>query len=459
MNNFDELKHLYSRAGFGITFNTNLNNISLKSAVSALFADSETRSPIHVITENIDMVNPKKLTPEDKRIKVVQRHMQDVSLNTAWLLQMCNSKAQLREKMTLFWHNHFACSVANPLFEQQLNNVHREYALGNFRDMLLKVSQSPAMLHFLNNEQNRKSHPNENFAREVMELFTLGRGNYTEQDIKEAARAFTGWTFNKDTGDYIFNAKVHDTGPKNFRGKSGSFTGEQVIDMLLADKQTARFICTKLYRYLVNEVPDKAQVEEMATVWYNAKYEVRPLLEHVFKSTWFYEDKNVGTLIKSPIELLCSLTRQFYVSYQDPLMLMQVQRVLGQTLFRPPNVAGWSGGRNWIDSSSLMARLKLPSTILSAGVLEATGKVSAEDELYVAAMQKQDSNVAANTTKSIPNWAKLVQSIPKGLAPLQVAGYILNSNIGPNLAARIKKQPDTRAMLMMIVSTPEYQLC
>jgi uncharacterized protein (DUF1800 family) len=368
MNNSRHIKHLYARAGFGIRFEDlrDHENWSIKKAVKKLFKASEKPEPINVLTENIDQ-RPKPADQTDDHKKMLQedRNKQEKALNNAWVKQLSETDAQLREKMTLFWHNHFSCNIGNAYYEQELNNIERTNSLGNFKTMLIQVSQTPAMLQFLNNQQNQKNHPNENFARELMELFTLGRGNYTEQDIKESARSFTGWAYSGKTGAYTFNPRQHDDGQKTFLGKTGNFCGEDIIDMIVANKQTAIFLSTKLYRYLVNDVPDMAHVNQMANVLYNAKYEIKPLLEFVFLSDWFYDDKNIGNLVKSPVEFLIGLNRQFYVNYQNPDVLMQFQRTLGQVLFRPPNVAGWPGGKNWIDSSSLMYRMKIPSTILS----------------------------------------------------------------------------------------------
>ena len=176
---------------------------------------------------------------------------------------MINSEAQLREKMSLFWHGHFACRVMNIYFQQQLLDIIRENALGNFGDLLHEVSKSPAMLSFLNNQQNKKQHPNENFAREVMELFTMGRGNYTEEDVKEGARAFTGWGFNLQ-GEFVYRPFQHDNGKKTFLGKTGNFDGDDIIDILLEQKQTAKFISQKIYKYFVNDTPDIEKIEWLA---------------------------------------------------------------------------------------------------------------------------------------------------------------------------------------------------
>lgn len=461
MDNSKQVKHLFARAGFGIDY-SNLHearNWSAKKAVKNIFKDSETATPIAVVTENLDL-NPlgKDANEEQRKALQEKRNQQEKALNMAWMSQMGSTNAQLREKMTLFWHNHFACNIGNYYYQQQLNNIQRTHALGNFKTLLVGVSQSPAMLQFLNNQQNYKGHPNENFARELMELFTLGRGHYTEQDIKESARAFTGWAYNGKSGEYTFKPGSHDDKPKTFMGKTENFCGEDIIDIICNNKQTAKYISTKLYRYLVNETPDEAHVNEMADVFYNANYEIKPLLEHVFTADWFYEDKNTGNLIKSPVELLVDLTRRFHISYQNPDVLIQFQRTLGQVLFRPPNVAGWPGGRNWIDSSSLMYRIKIPSTILNAGVIDFVGKASPEDEAYLASQRKQQLNVIKRV-QATPDWNKFLQGIPLKVPHEEVAQYLLEPPLNPQIIAEVNKATDIKTMVIQVVSTPEYQLC
>jgi uncharacterized protein (DUF1800 family) len=460
MNNAKQIKHLYARAGFGIRFEDlhDHENWSVKKAVRKMLKASEKQEPVEVLTENIDRRNYAKLTQEEKRLIQEERNKQTRMLNSAWIKQLSETDGQLREKMTLFWHNHFACNIGNAFYEQQLNNIERANALGNFKTLLLEVSQSPAMLQFLNNQQNQKRRPNENFARELMELFTLGRGHYTEQDIKESARAFTGWGFNGLTGEYAFRPRVHDDGIKTFKGKTGNFCGEDIIDMIVANKQTAVFISSKLYRYLVNDIPDETHISQMADVFYSANYEIRPLLEFVFLSDWFYDDKNIGNLVKSPVELLIGLNRQFYINYQNPEVLIQFQRALGQVLFRPPNVAGWPGGRNWIDSSSLMYRMKIPSIILNAGVIDFTGKAGPEDEAYLAAMRKQQLNVIKRV-QAQPDWDKFLHDIPKNTTREQIAGFMLEPQLNKTITAEVNSTLDIKAMVIELVSTPEYQLC
>src|SRR3978361_930065 len=200
MDNLRQVKQLYSRAGFGLTFARTkaAKHNSVKKVVKELFSASVIDDPISVVQEgNTDYTMLMKGDILAKKQFLQQQRQQEKDLNMAWINKMSTTDAQLREKMTLFWHNHFACRSNNAFYAQQLNNIQRTHALGNFREMLLEVSKSPAMLQFLNNQQNHKGHPNENFARELMELFTIGRGNYTEQDVKESARAFTGWGFDK----------------------------------------------------------------------------------------------------------------------------------------------------------------------------------------------------------------------------------------------------------------------
>ncbi|HEX5168886.1 MAG TPA: DUF1800 domain-containing protein, partial [Cyclobacteriaceae bacterium] len=245
------------------------------------------------------------------------------------------------------------------------NNTIRKNALGSFADLLMAVSKDPAMIQFLNNQQNKKDSPNENFAREVMELFTLGRGNYTEDDVKNGARAFTGWAFDPRTGEFIFRPRVHDEGIKTFRGKRGNFKGEDIIDMLLNDKQTAQFVTEKIWTFFVStEIKDEKIIHALASDFYQSGYDLNKLVKAIYGSDWFYEDRFVSNRIKSPVELLAGIQLHTQGAFQDELSLAFVQRAMGQVLFFPPNVGGWPQGKEWIDSSSLTFRLSLPGILL-----------------------------------------------------------------------------------------------
>jgi len=459
MDNTKQVKHLFARAAFGMRFEDLkvYENMPVKGVVKNLFENSRDNDSISVVNDNTTYDMLIKGDVDQKKMFLKAQKEMEKTLNLAWITQMSATKAPLREKMSLFWNNHFACRTLKGGHAEQLLNIERSNALGNFRTMVMEVSKSPAMLQFLNNQQNRKNHPNENFARELMELFTVGRGNYTEQDIKESARAFTGWGFDKD-GQFVMRPFFHDNDEKTFMGKTGDFTGEDIINTLLARKETAHFVSTKLYKYLVNEVPDPMHINAMTDVFYNADYEIKPLLEYVFTADWFYDDKNTGNIIKSPIELLVGLNRQFYITYQNSNVLLLFQKALGQVLFYPPNVAGWPGGRNWIDASSLMYRIKIPSTLLNGGLIDFEGKADPEDEAYIATVRNQQQFVSTRV-QSQPDWNKFLADIPGDSSKTEIAQFMLEPPLSSALKATLNQTPDIKAMAIELVSTPEYQLC
>ena len=376
--------HLLWRAGFGPAVNEiqSLSKWSRKDLFREMLKKSA-KSPVYIRTASNmleglfngiqEAGKMQELTKEQKQ-EVRKQSREDLkSLNLRWLDEMVHGEAQLREKMAFFWHGHFACREINIFYQQDLLDIIRRNALGNFGDLLREVSKSASMLSFLNNQQNRKQSPNENFAREVMELFTLGRGNYTEKDIKDAARAFTGWGFNLK-GDFVFRKFSHDEGSKTVLGKTGNLNGDDVLEILLGQKQTARFITTKIYRFFVHEEVDEKRVQWLSERFYQNQYDIKKLLEDIFMSDWFYEDKNVGSKIKSPVELLVGLRRVLPIEFKQEEVQLLYQRLLGQILFYPPNVAGWPGGKNWIDSSSLMLRLRLPRVLQDDDHLQAKPK-------------------------------------------------------------------------------------
>src|SRR6478736_7235414 len=269
-------QHLLWRAGFGPNPEeyAQIQQASQKNYFKAL-AKASSASPAYIdVADNIlkglvmgvdeaARMQRNDLSDEQKK-QLRKKSREDIkNLNLRWMDEMVNSDQQLREKMSLFWHGHFACRNINIFYGQLLLDVVRKNALGNFADLLRAVSKSGAMINFLNNNQNRKNHPNENFAREVMELFTMGRGNYTENDIKEAARAFTGWGANAK-GEFVFRKFQHDDGSKIVLGNSGNFDGDEVLEILLDQKQTAKFISQKIYRFFVNDTVDQQKADWLA---------------------------------------------------------------------------------------------------------------------------------------------------------------------------------------------------
>jgi uncharacterized protein (DUF1800 family) len=401
---------------------------------------------------------------KDQKRQLRKQSREDLqNLNLLWLEEMTHSKAQLREKMALFWHGHFASRNINILYQQQLLTVVREHALGNFADLLRGVSKSAAMISFLNNQQNKKQHPNENFAREVMELFTLGRGNYTENDVKEAARAFTGWNHRLD-GEFVFRLRDHDAGSKTVLGKTGNFKGDDILDILLEKRETARFIARKLYKFLVNEtiVPEE-RIVWLGDRFFESGYKILRLLEDIARSDWFYATENQGSKIKSPIELWVGMRRAIPMELADPESQLVLQKALGQILFYPPNVAGWPGGRNWIDSSSLMLRLRIPQLLYTNQDLDVRGKTDDDQQMGEAAKGQMrrlsaimdwqpamDLFAKTPDNELIKKMADFLWAVPTKNLPLEV----LQKNTDRSSRAAL-----LQTSMVQLMATPEYQLC
>ena len=275
-----------------------------------------------------------------------------------WANRMVATRRPLEEKMALFWHGHFATGDEKVQDYRKMlrqNELLRAKATGNFRDLLIAVSQDPAMLVSLDAGVNVKGAPNENFAREIMELFTMGVGNYTEKDIQEAARAFTGWNYKGL--DFVVNPQQHDEGVKTVLGNSGNFDGVQVIDIILARQVTSEYIASKLYRYFVREEVTPAMREKLGKLLRDKHFEIAPFLETVFESRDFYSDTSVGTRIKSPVELTVSTYRKLGLTEVPGIPDFNVLTVaMGQKLLNPPNVAGWTSGKSWITPGLLLVR-------------------------------------------------------------------------------------------------------
>lgn len=421
--------------------------------------------------EKQPVMNPRQMSKDQRKElqKINREGIRD--LNTSWLDTMAATSHPLQEKMSLFWHGHFACRINNVRYNQQLLSVIRAHALGNFGDLLSQVSKSPAMLQFLNNQQNRKQHPNENFAREVMELFTMGRGHYTEDDVKEGARAFTGWGYDRQ-GQFRFRPFLHDDGMKIFLGRKGNFNGDDVLKILLEQKATAYHITEKIYRYFVNDQPDENMIRPLAEKFYQSNYHIAGLMENIFRSDWFYDSKNVGNHIKSPVELLVGMHRAIPVQYQNPDVQILFQRILDQVLFYPPNVAGWPGGRSWIDSSTLLFRMRLPQIVYYSEAFSTRPK-DMPDELTPSNMQGEMSDQFvrrfARRIKAKPQWDEYVNSykdIPDAQLPEAVADRLLvnlpgraNLDILQKNITSSTREDRLKMLSLAVMSMPEYQLC
>lgn len=476
-----QLQHLSWRAGFGESLPV-INSWTKKKRKEVvrklILGPDKSIDPVKVVDET-DLPDymgaVKGMGAEERKAQQRMNANGIKDLNVLWTHAMIESDHPLREKMALFWHGHFACRTQNVLFNQQLLQVIRQHGLSNFGTLLTEVSKTPAMLGFLNNQQNRKQKPNENFAREVMELFTMGQGSgYTEKDIKEAARAFTGWSYDQ-VGEFRFRANTHDDGTKTIFGKTGNYNGDDVIKLLLEQKQTAKYISRKIYKYFVNEEEvNEEHAAQLADKFYQSNYDIRALMQEIFLSDWFYDQKNMGSRIKSPMELLVGLRRSIPMQFEQEEAMLVFQRVMGQILFYPPNVAGWPGGRSWIDSSSLMFRMRVPQIILYSQEFNIKPKEitpeMGEGQNYQMTMQVNEflKKQYARRVNANVNWDPYIQHY-KDVKREELADSIAQSLLVKN--GKIDKQllekySDSssrgnyiKTVTIDVMSTPEYQLC
>ena len=371
--NFDSAAHLLVRAGFGGP------PADIEKAL-ALGPEPAVHSLANAVPDNAPPPNwaqpddeadlreqlQMAATPQDKQLvqKILREkfnsEMKD--LIRWWVTRMLNTTSPFVEKMTLFWHGHFATSgeKVRPAYKMwQQNETFRQNGLGNFRRLAKAVSRDPAMMVWLDTVQSKKEHPNENFAREVMELFTLGEGHYTESDVKEAARAFTGYRIDPRNQSFRFAAKQFDEGMKTFMGNTGPWDGDQVLDIIVSQPQCARFIAAKIWKFFAYDDPEPNLVDALASEFRNLHYEVRPFMKSLLLSEEFYSSKARNTQIKSPVQFLVQALRTLSIPLPDSNFVDFAFRQMGQIPFFPPNVKGWDGGKSWINTATLTFRYKL----------------------------------------------------------------------------------------------------
>jgi len=302
------------------------------------------------------------LTPVDtsdlsKEERKQLRKQQSKSLALWWQQLMLSSSSPFEEVMTLFWHNHFVSSiqkVKSPYLMLKQNDLFRKQGLGSFVDLVESVLKDPAMLLYLDNNNNKKQAPNENLARELLELFTLGEGNYTEFDVKEIARALTGASVNKRTGEYLFRQNWHDDGEKTIFGETGNFSVDDLAALIVSQDACAPFIVTKLWRYFVDEQVVESEIERLSLVFKEADYDLSALVKEIFLTDEFWQSN--GKTIKSPVHLIVGTYRQFELTELTLNRWVFFTKNMGQLLFSPPNVKGWPGGKAWYSSAAIFYR-------------------------------------------------------------------------------------------------------
>ena len=458
---FDTVKaaHLLNRAGFGGTASEVAKAMDLgpQEAADWLldFKDASAQQQGHDLPDlsSVDgsdadykmalrqMVGKTEQQKMELRRKLRQDNGEAVAATVAWWLRrMAYGPHPLQEKLALFWHGHFTTSdkdERSAAYMWRQNELLRANAAGNFRTFVKSISRDPAMLDYLNNNSNRKQHPNENYARELMELFTLGIGNYTERDVKEAARAFTGWAH--DGTDFIFRRGLHDDDTKSFMGVVGNLNGDDVIDVILSRPAAARFVAGKLFRHFAYDDPDDHLVSALGQQLLQNRYDLRPTLRTILTSRAFYGPLAIGAQIKSPIQLMLGTIRQMGLEMPPGGGLMYALKQMGQVPFQPPNVRGWPGGRMWINTSTLLARYNTATRLLDGRLPRTEGGRLSEDA------------GTADPGKTVDHWlARLIQR-PVADGKRQVLLDALAKGRNPD--------DGVRQMVQLIVAMPEFQLC
>jgi uncharacterized protein (DUF1800 family) len=389
--------------------------------------------------------------------QLMQANRQAISATIGWWLnRMAYGRYPLHEKLTLFWHGHFTTSAKDErsaMLMWRQNEVLRRFAADNFEPFVRAISRDPAMLDYLNNNENRKEHPNENYARELMELFTLGIGNYTETDVKQGARAFTGW--GHDGVDFVYREEEHDDGVKNFLGRSGDFDGDDVISIILQQPVCSRFIAGELFKFFAYENTDASLGTALGELLLNNRYQIRPLLRTIFNSRAFYSPTSVGVQIKSPIQLMVGTIRMLGLQMPAAPAVESALNQMGQLPLMPPNVRGWVGGRMWINTSTLFIRYNTGVWLAGGQVPALTryNRKGATDNLLGPGLARQtdfDPNDQGAADAVTDAWVKRLIQRPVEADKQKILADVLSDGVNDD---------SLRKMVQLIVSMPEYQLC
>ncbi len=465
--NESRARHLLARAGFGGTPKqvAELHAKGLYRAVDSLvdFQNQPAASPV------FDAAPPQARQPYEVMIRLDRLKMRAVNIRTQadkqqllrlrhwWLRRMIESSRPLQEKMTLWSHGHFAVQqsvVENSYALYRQNQLFREHATGNFGALLYGIVHDPAMLRYLDNNTNVKGHANENLAREIMELFSMGEyQGYDEKDVREAARALTGYDFDARSGQFRFRRDQHDEESKTVFGQSGPFTGDDLVALILEQPATSRFIAGKLFEFFAYRDPDDETVDALAAVLRDADYELAPVLKNLFLSEAFYSSETVGTQVKSPVDLVVGSLRKLGVTQvSNPASIDKALQDMGQELFEPPDVKGWRGGRSWVNSSRLLIRYNTVTELVRE-VRQGGGKKGID---VVALLKGSECNTAAEIVDAL---TEICLARPLGESKRQELIDCIEE-LPPR--SQWGKQHDSvnrrlQDLLVLLTSTPEYQ--
>jgi uncharacterized protein (DUF1800 family) len=471
--NAETAAHLLNRAGFGGTpdevesackqgLTATVNRLVDGTTEDQPFPASAWAHPENIKERRMEIRTAKEEGGTEGIDKMKEfRRMQNenvLDLRRWWLERMATTATPLLEKMTLFWHGHFATSaekVQNGYWMWLQNETLRRHALGNFVALTKAMSRDPAMMIYLDLQQSQQEHPNENWARELMELFTVGIGNYSENDIRESARAFTGYRVDMTNQQFRFAVRQFDAGQKTFMGKTGPLTGDDIIDILAAQPACAKFIGRKLWRFFVEDDPPSRIVEGLAARIREHKYEMRPVLREMFCAAEFYTPAVRRSQIKSPVQYLIQTTKLLAAELPAPPVAQNAMRQMGQLLFAPPNVKGWDGGKAWVSTSTLLFRYNFANYLINGNAMRPNPRAPA------MAIPPRDP---MDVTRIIPTE---LRDKPGELVALLCQRFFGGPSPEKERTAFVqfleKRAPDTsdqtmRELLHLMMSTPQFQL-
>jgi uncharacterized protein (DUF1800 family) len=476
--NYSTAAHLLNRAGFGGTpvEIQKLAALGLDKAVDSLldFGGAEIEDPGWAkpdpdrrerLRELRDATPEKKQEIRKQEQREQREHLQD--LRYWWLEQMVFGPHPLQEKLALFWHGHFATSaqkVKNGYFMWRQNDIFRRHGAGNWLTLLTEVSKDPAMLIWLDQAQSRKEHPNENFAREVMELFTLGEGHYTEKDITEAARALTGWSLDRQSEEFIYRSRWHDEGTKTVLGQTGTWNGDDILSIIVKQPQSARFICRKLWVFFGNDNPPDELIEQLAATFHAGGSEFKPLLRAIFTSADFYSDAVVAQQVKSPVQWLVGSVRLLQRELPPPQLSANALRMLGQDLLLPPNVKGWDGGLSWITTNNLMNRYNFADyLVLGENPLAMQNRKNKGEKGGKRGRRRIPPGVRVNASQLFPDDLRATKEKLADALQQRFLQRKLRPEHESSLLAYLDAQGeiddlDVLHAIRLVLSTPEFQL-
>lgn len=481
--------HLLNRAGFGgpPMAIQQLADMTMPEAVSSLIDYEKIPDPTpapewaHPEPDRLAAMRQvyKTGTPDERRqaqqAEQKLQYTRMIELRGWWLNRMAKGPRPFQEKMTLFWHGHFATSIEKvheAYYMWRQNELFRRLATDNWLRLLLEMGKDPAMLVWLDQAESRKEHANENFAREVMELFALGIGNYTEKDVTEGARALTGWSLDRQNQRFVYRPEYHDEGIKTYLGLTGNLNGDDVIAQIVAQPASTKFITAKIWDFFSGQMPSPQMNEALAEVLRANGNNFKPFLRVMFSSEEFYSPDIVQNEVKSPTQWLVGSTRMLQSDLPPPIICMGILRSLGQDLFAPPNVKGWDGGLSWITTNTLLARYNEASTLIT-GTLEPL----ANADFSLKGNGKKNPNAQKKMEKLAQrmhiggvNVDKLLtpdERADKGLVVASIEHRLLQSELTDNQENALRDFLDSRTQLndsdvltviRLVMATPSYQV-